>query len=177
MLARFEASPSLPTKEHTANTCLLLAHSGQDVPRLGRIVDAALATPPGASITPWLHLSKGLAEYRAGEGHYEAAVRHLDLSRPGLSVRNAEVTVDLLRAMCLHRLERAADAWAAYQDARRRFDRDVIRAGEGDLGDGGVENWLILQVIRREAADLFGDAVPATRPTTRPAAAAAPGGS
>src|SRR5688500_5646793 len=139
MPARFEGSPPVVIKERTAKTCLLLPHAGQDVSRLGRIIDTALAMPPQATVTPWLHFCQGLAEYRAGAGHYAAALRHLDLSRHAVSYGDAEVTIAPPRAMCLHRLGRATDARAAYQEACRFFDREVIRVGESNLGEDGFE--------------------------------------
>ena len=87
--------------------------------RFGRIVDTALAGPTDRSATPWLHMVEAVpAEYRAGEGHYEAAVHHLYVSRQELTHGEAAVTIDLLRRMCLHRLGKASEARAAYRRPR-----------------------------------------------------------
>ena len=50
---------------------------------------------------------------------------------------------------------RDADRLGAFQDRRRQAI--LPKAGEGDLGEGGIENWLIAQTLRREAEELLSE--------------------
>jgi len=72
------------------------------------------------------------------------------------------VTAELLTAMGHHRLGLNDQARAALQRAERQAEHELPHAGEGDLGVGGVENWLVYQTLHREATGLISGKMPAT---------------
>jgi hypothetical protein len=146
--------------ERTAKACLLAPGPAADVGRLDALADEALASDPGPSLLPWFQMCKGLADYRSGR-FTAAADRLAKLSIPDNPT--AMLTIRLLRAMS--RL-RAGDPAAA--DALRAtledIDRQLPKPGAEDLGEG-PENFLICQILRREAEQLVSTA--GRTPTTR----------
>lgn len=78
-----------------------------------------------------------------------------------LSAAARTASADLLIAMSDFKLRRSNQARAAFEDAERRAEKDLFKAGEGDLDSEWVEDWLVYQTLHREAAALIG---PATAP-------------
>ena len=80
-------------------------------------------------------------------------------------------TVDLLLAMTQQRLGHTVEAAATLSAAVETIERFPKTP---EIGDDGIENWLICQIIRREAEGLIKGKVtvlPATQPAaSRPAA-------
>jgi hypothetical protein len=130
-----------------------------------RLVDRGLAQKPEFV---WIHLSKAIADYRAGR--FAAAAARLEQCRPDLPQVCAQPAAAFWLAMAYHRLDRREDADAAYAEGLARME-DLPAAGEADLGVYFRE-WLMCHVARREAEATLGRRPatrPATRPTTRPA--------
>ena len=99
----------------------------------------------------YYHLVTGLAEYRAGR--FERSVDALARAREALpQTRHAEhASLDLIEAMA-RRAKQPQEASDLLRRGIDRIDREVPRPEDGQLNSGsGVENWLIAQVLRREA--------------------------
>ena len=159
MLNLAAASNGAEIAERTAKACLLSPAPVADSARLNRLADQALASP--SPYAAWFQLTKGLAEYRAGR--YPEA-RNWFTKATALQSRWGTPTVGLLLAMTDLRLGNSGPARAAIESLLKEVDQKLPHPGAGDMGVG-PENFLVFQIIRREAeASLeLGDG--ATRPS------------
>jgi tetratricopeptide (TPR) repeat protein len=150
MLARFGSSSDGHVLDCTVKTCSLLAGgAGGDPERLNQIANQvwALGSKDERNVC-WFRLLKGMAEDRAGSP--DRAINWLNGSlAPDLPHRTA--TAELYLAMAHQRLGKAAEARALLAKAEGRIERLTPKAGVGDLGEGGIENWLVCQTALREA--------------------------
>jgi hypothetical protein len=76
-----------------------------------------------------------------------------------------------LRAMAQHQLGQAEEASKALAEATSLVEGHLPRLATGELG-GGWHDWLIPEILRREAAGLING--PTKDPTPEPDAAAPP---
>jgi hypothetical protein len=124
---------------------------------------------PSHPYASWFQLGKGIAEYRAGND--KGAIEWLERAAPGVNGSgHAAATCGFIRTMALHRLGRHAEATESFDAAERRWTSLGNTLGEDDLADSDVENWLVCQVLRREAITLLGNArthAAATQPVGR----------
>jgi tetratricopeptide (TPR) repeat protein/tRNA A-37 threonylcarbamoyl transferase component Bud32 len=154
MLRQFGDTTDRGVADRTAKTCLLVPDATDDLGPQLRLLDVVLT--PGWDKTDeraWFRLLKGLAEYR--RGHYEAAVGCLEGNGRAFGTYAPDrATSDFLLAMAHHRLGHAERARGLFNDARQYVRRELPEAGAQDLSTG-VENWLVCQVIRREAEQLL----------------------
>jgi hypothetical protein len=102
-------------------------------------------------------MTKGLAEYRAG--HFEAALKFVDQAQ-SLNVASAKATIDLIRAMAHQKLNHQDQAKEFLAKAIARMN-ELPKPGVEPLS--GAENWLICQVLRREAEKLVNAKAPAAK--------------
>jgi hypothetical protein len=65
-------------------------------------------------------------------------------------------TADLFLAMANRRLNKSPEAKLHYLRAKEAIEK-LPKAGMGDTGTVGVENWMICQTVYREARAMFGD--------------------
>jgi tetratricopeptide (TPR) repeat protein/tRNA A-37 threonylcarbamoyl transferase component Bud32 len=167
-LTLFGDSDSYVANVRIAGACALLAYPGQDSTRLRQMAARALAVAKSTGTdVPWAEFTAAVVEYRSGDGHYELALQHVAQARPAIRHEEMEVALDLLRCMALHRMGRLDEARAAYKDAAAEFERRVAVAGVDDLDNGGFVQWLVCQVLHREAGSLIAGRV---QPTTARAA-------
>jgi tetratricopeptide (TPR) repeat protein len=150
MIERFGADPRRERRERAAKACLLSPNPVVELERLTMIADGAVAPGAAANLMPWFRLCKGLADYRAG--HYESALDSLQRAQ-ALDSSYGKATVELLFAMTQQRMGHAAKAREWLDQATRRLDEQLPRAGKDDLG-GSPENYLIACILRREAEAL-----------------------
>jgi serine/threonine protein kinase/tetratricopeptide (TPR) repeat protein len=107
----------------------------------------------GQSMVPWFQLCKGMGEYRTGQ--INDAITSLNEARSGLKTPAGTATVDVFLAMTHHRLGKIPEAKLYYQRAKDVIEK-LPKPGLGDLGQNGIENWLILQTVYREATGMMG---------------------
>jgi hypothetical protein len=69
-------------------------------------------------------------------------------STPGAAATGFYLSINL------HRLGRTEQANQAFDRAARAM-AELPSAGEGDLGESGIENWLIAHVAHREATRIL----------------------
>jgi Flp pilus assembly protein TadD len=153
MLDRFAATQDAVIAEATARACLLLRGHG-DAQRLRPLL--ALSAETKATRTHWVCLTAGLAAYRAGE--FEKALELLEEARPIFRTKSypADAANEALIALCLKRLGRDASAAESARQAQAWFDEKAPILGVESLNHrGGAENWLICQIIFREARAEF----------------------
>jgi serine/threonine protein kinase/tetratricopeptide (TPR) repeat protein len=147
MLKRFGNSTKPEERDRTAKVCALLPKvAGGDVAQLTRMVDYALASNASAGMLNWFQVAKGMVEFRAER--FEPALAALEHVR-SLSAP-AEATGEFITAMIYQRQGRAQDAKEMLDRAENRAKKLPRRPGEDDLADD-AENYLIMEVIRREA--------------------------
>jgi serine/threonine protein kinase len=168
-LSRFADSNEAGVVERLTKCTALLAYPGQDLAGLRGIAARCLVTSRSDAPrnVPWVEFASALIAYRSGEGHYEAAMVHIDSARRTVHHGVAEVALDLLRSLTLHRMGKIGEASAAYERAEVDFRRKTGVAGTNDLKDGDICNWFICQILHREAEQLIGGRV--SSPTTKPA--------
>ena len=172
MIKRFARPEQVHIGERTAKIALLLPVDleAEEQTGLRRWLEAAVNA--GGNYLPYYQMGMGLLEYRAGKGHFEAALDWLDKSATRLRDTHQSPAVALLRAMALHRLGRLEQARAAFDTGQSDMKR-LPRAGVEDLGND-VYDWLLGQTIYREASELFAAETPASStPTTGPGVAPA----
>jgi serine/threonine protein kinase len=155
VLARFGARRLPNVLDYAVHSCLLMPGHGIDADILCKLADEVRAIRANEQRQlPWAHLIKGMAEYRAG--HFSEAIDWLrDVRRSEFMQHRAAAA--FFRALAHQRLHQTAEAAAALFEGQRMADR-LPAAGLADLrdgGDGGVENWLLCQIARREAEALI----------------------
>jgi tetratricopeptide (TPR) repeat protein len=169
ILQGFADSPEHDVAERSAKSSLLLPIGADELKQATTRIDFALSPGGGINIDFWYPLAKGMAEYRAGETdppHLQTALEWFDRAKKKNTSSPYLASADFYAAMAHHRLNHPAEAKLAFEAALRRMEAEVPVAGVGDLADGGVENWLICQVARREAESMLN--VASTKPTTHP---------
>jgi tetratricopeptide (TPR) repeat protein len=160
MLSRFGDSRDPGICEHVARACLLLPGDAAETRLARRSADrgVALAAQEYALIAH-CELAEGLAQYRSGE--FAEARKTLDrcLARPFLYV---VAMGKLLEAMSCFRQGDAGEARRLFDNALRYCD------GLPQLSKGQVYYWwdwhdgIAVDLLRQEAAELFGKSVPPT---------------
>jgi hypothetical protein len=159
MIARF-TTPGRWTEANKLAKAALLLPSGPHPSALVRQFDDFVGAGHVGTSEGWHALLKGMAEYRSS--NLEACV--VWMAKAGKSLNrerySAVATAELFSAMAHHRLGHADQARQAMDRAQRLIETQVPRLG-GNVGQDGVENWLICHVARREAEKLIG--VPAMR--------------
>ena len=169
MLDRFSASDRPEIADRTAKACLLWSTPATDLDRLNRLADRALAGP--SAYAAWFQMTRGLAEYRAGR--YRAA-REWFTKASALDSQWGTPTVKLLLAMTDFHLGNTTAAHAGYRTVLDQVNRGFPKPGDDDLGVS-PENFLVYQVLAREAATMFRDGAPTSGPSqTQPTASVGP---
>jgi serine/threonine-protein kinase len=157
MLGRFGETTDPTIAERTAKACLLIPVSKDDLAPVLHLAERAVKASDHGYY-PFFLLAAALAEYRAGE--FAQAVEKLELlvskrQEPGYSQTNLQAPANLVLAMAQHQLDHDDDAGEAIRRARGIMDqRDFQRVRNGDLG-GFWHDWLICQILRREAEALL----------------------
>jgi serine/threonine protein kinase len=154
MLKQFDhgGPTEIPTEmADTAKTSLILAGTPH-LPRLNTILDRALAIDTGTE-RAWDQLAKAMAEYRAGQ--FDACIHAAGEAAAGLRGHDAagESTANLFAAMAHHRLGRPDKAGAMLDEVARYAEQEKF--GTEEAGRGYTVDWLILQVVVREAEALM----------------------
>jgi hypothetical protein len=98
-------------------------------------------------------ITRGMADYRAGR--YEAAVSILQDANADLPGAAERATTQLVTAMAYQKMGKGEDAAGAMAQAMELIDGKLARPGSDDLGPG-AENWVICQIVKREADRVVG---------------------
>jgi len=164
MLPRFADATEGEICDRIAKSALLLPERPADIRLLNNLM-ARAQTIGNPANQHWFKLGRGLLEYR--NGRYAEAIDVLDqgLSTGLTSNLVSALTAELLKTMSRFQLGQVNEARAELPKILERIDHDLAQPGVDDIGNGGLENCLICQILRREAESLIPD-----KPTTRPAA-------
>jgi WD40 repeat protein/tetratricopeptide (TPR) repeat protein len=161
MLARAANSADDDTLQQTvsflcaADTCLLCPDGAGGNPR--QLLAMIASSEPRALgfLRPWMAHAKVLALYRCGE--FKAALNSAEEAEvPTASDPLRMPIIELLRAMAHFQLKHTEDARGALQQCEllaaeaSPTDRDIPKPGRGQLA-----NWLMYQVLHREARQLI----------------------
>jgi serine/threonine protein kinase/Tfp pilus assembly protein PilF len=161
MLERFAGATDPSILDRTAKTCLLLpvepAAPGSPDP-LDLAVRALQQARDDTNLRAWFNLCYGMALYR--RGNYQASTQPLQSALTPADATRRPMAI-FFHAMADQRLGHVAAAREQLAQAIRETDQNLPEATGGDLGDVGVENWLMCQIARREAQALI-----AGRPAT-----------
>jgi hypothetical protein len=153
MFQHFFDSTNATFRDKTIKTCALLEDSAIDPKDLLMVAESL---PPDGNASPelaaWFNLCKGIARYRCGkyDESIDAAQKALipdRITRAG--------SAQLVEAMAQWRKGMHAEAQSTLREATERLDRGLARPGVDDLARDGLEDWLICQVIRRQAEKLI----------------------
>jgi hypothetical protein len=135
----------------------LVGDSGMDRGSLSQQADRCLAGMENHVQDGWLVRTKAMAEYRSGR--MEQALEWLKKAESLLHGESADaekIVNSLFLSMAYHRLGRAEEAKANYQQGLRHMEMafgglDRYQPGKGDWFD-----WPWCQVVRREAEAVLG---------------------
>jgi Tfp pilus assembly protein PilF len=165
MLDHFGTTMDPGIANSTLKTCLLIPETVGDPELLQRLFKQEV----NARFVHWTRLNQAMLEFRTGQ--YKAAAEHLADHNLGFGAEQAQeiATVELLLAMSYQHLGRSNEAAEVMRGAVTRIETQVAKPGDLPVN---FENWLICQIILREACNTipgFASKAPATRPSSRPA--------
>jgi tetratricopeptide (TPR) repeat protein len=149
----------------TARAALLRPAERDDLKLAADLIDRALKDKDTAR-GRWRQLTKGLAEYRAGQ--YASAIDWLEKSRQGppeTPADHLEAQALLVLALAHHRLGQKDRARELLAPAVKIIDEKLPKAG-GVLGETWPD-WIITHALRREAEGLIAPA-PRREPVEAP---------
>jgi tetratricopeptide (TPR) repeat protein len=139
--------------ELTARAALLRPVEVDDLKLAGGLLDRVLKDPDTAR-RRWRQLTKGLAEYRAGQ--FASAIDWLEKSRQGppeTPSEHLEAQALLVLAMAHHRLGQKDRARELLASAAKIIDERLPKGSTGAIGEAWPD-WIITHALRREVADL-----------------------
>ncbi len=141
---RFRETTEPDHAERVAKICLLTSDSGVDATTLAAFIASAQTVGQ-----PWKQLLNALAEYRLG--HWDTAADWAAQTRAYVPPdESATATADAIRAMAEHQRKHPAESKAALEAAKTAI------AAHWPVGtDGGWHNWLIADLLAKEAGALL----------------------
>lgn len=148
MLTRFSTATGRPAVR-IAKASLLRPVPGIDLELLHKTAQSARARDLHLKDIAWDEMTLGMAAHRRNQP--DDAVKHLRLCIPAVHNSAATVAAGFYLSINLQRLGRPADAADAFDRAARLMSQ-LPTPGDGDLGENGIENWLIAHIAHREAA-------------------------
>jgi tetratricopeptide (TPR) repeat protein len=167
MMDRYQDDTDPLNLEKAAKVSLITDGPPDDVRRAARLADRAVTVGENSPYLVYLQVTKGIAEYR--EGHYDSAVKWLERAKPGDNQSVLKAMTGVFLALAYHRAGRPDDARRSLNEAQTLLDQRFPPNGPPDINRGGEwHDWLICQIVRREAEALLGVSQRAT-PPDRPA--------
>ena len=166
-LRRFGTTP-LPVAAHrVAKDAFMIALGDAELKVASELADRALAADPEG----WAACqTKGMAEYRSGR--YAEAIPWLRKCRQRNSGPFYQTEADLFCAMAYQRLGDRAQARTILNRAVQMMEVNFAKPQDGDV-IGGFPEWILCQVLRREAEGMIGSVATtrssASQPAVRPA--------
>jgi serine/threonine protein kinase len=166
MVGRFGESTDPAVCRRVAMGCLIAAEppTSQQVQRARELIERARGAESAAGRGFWERMVDGLLDYRSGQFEQAAAGLGLSLSGCPEDAYALRAATEMYLAMTQSSLRQEAEALATFRHARMLMEAHLGRPSLDDLGPGGLENWLIAQVARREAEGLFVGKLPSDRP-------------
>jgi serine/threonine protein kinase len=166
MVARFGGSTDPAACRRVAMACLIASEpaTSQRVQRARQLIERARGLEAAAGRGFWERLVEGLLDYRSGQFEQAAAGLALSLADCPEDAYSLRAAIEMYLAMSQSGLRQEAEALATFRHARMLMDAHLGKPSLDDLGQGGLENWLIAQVARREAERLFVPRLPSERP-------------
>jgi tetratricopeptide (TPR) repeat protein len=155
MLERFGQSTDPATRDRVSKACFVAPSAVNDLglPLQFARDNVALRTA-GSHEVPFYQLCAGMAEFRAG--NYRQAADWLEKPSELPLPLEAKATSMLFLAMARFRLHQNAEARAELGRADEIFDTRICRADAGLITwDASLMDWLICQIVRREADQLM----------------------
>jgi hypothetical protein len=162
MLDSFGDTADPVTAERTAKVGLLTAPSSRDGARLTALAELAVANGAGTPLLPWYQFPRGMAAYR--DGQFALAADFLRAADESITNNQIKPAAKLFRAMAEARLGRGDSARTLLDGARVALEQ--ISPPAADPG-AGWHDWLICQIVLREAEAVLGQ--PPPPPASRPA--------
>jgi hypothetical protein len=154
-LEQFGGTDDPVAADRTAKAGLLVAAPADDLKPFARLAEVAVER--GAEHA-WLHyfqLARGMAAYRTGD--WAGALDWCGRSRRRAGNIFSLVALDLLfEAMAHHRLNQAEQSHSAMERATQLINK-YLAAAKDDRGDDW-HDWLMCEIVRREAESLFNGA-------------------
>jgi eukaryotic-like serine/threonine-protein kinase len=150
MLRRFSATNDPLTADKLAKGCALLSEAVDDFRVVADLAERSVALGADGVWGPVLQLTKALADYRAGQT--QAAARRLRSLDADLLAAEFRASYHIVSALVAHR--QGDDAAARSQLGE---GSDLIRGAVPDFTAPGTfqQDWVIAEVLRREAAQMI----------------------
>ncbi|HSZ54401.1 MAG TPA: protein kinase [Tepidisphaeraceae bacterium] len=150
MLKRFGNSPDPRERERTVKVCALTPTLVGDVDQLDSIVNSVLAS--NFPFLQWFQQARGIVEFRAGRWQPATdALNHVLGLSPCYTA-----TAEFIFAMIHHRQGHLREAREIFDRAENR-SKKITAPGTDDFDhvEGSIENYLTMEVFRREAESVF----------------------
>jgi tetratricopeptide (TPR) repeat protein len=151
MLRGFRETNDPVVAHRTAKACLLSPDAGADLTLVSRLAERAVTGTETHDLYGSFLVTRSLAHLRAGEFH--RAIALVSHAPGGLYL---DVHADLVLAMAHHRMGRADEAAKALGKARALMEQSRFPRMESDDLGANFHDWLICQLLRREAEALIG---------------------
>jgi tetratricopeptide (TPR) repeat protein len=162
LLAQYAETRDPMWAERTAKACLMLPLDGESLAAASRLTEKALTLDEKHWVIPFSQVAAAMAAYRRGDfgGSIDWSNKALARESDNVWFRNAEA--HFVRALALGRLDRVAEAKAAYQKADEILKNAQAAARAREVVDPAWQDFAICEVWRQEAATLL--KIPATLP-------------
>jgi hypothetical protein len=158
MLDQFEKTGNPSIAERTAKSCLLVpgAVSAEDFVRATNLAARAVSLSPRGAWLHWRLMTRGLAEFRAGQYAQalatEAQARKIAASAPDANGPACEADTYFISAMSDEQLGQKSRARGEFKRALKLVETKVPKLDDPDLG-GRWFDTLMTHIILREATE------------------------
>jgi serine/threonine protein kinase/tetratricopeptide (TPR) repeat protein len=142
--------------ERLAKACLITQPRSNEMPKIMKFVDTAVAAGPKSDIWEYIQFGKGLAELRRGQ--FATAIQWLE----SVAVENKSwvppsVQAFMALSMAQYGLKQFDEARASFAKGEKIFEKGRDSLNAGGLGDGWHE-WIIARLLIAEAKKILEDA-------------------
>jgi WD40 repeat protein/serine/threonine protein kinase/tetratricopeptide (TPR) repeat protein len=158
MLECFGTTDDPNIAERIAKSCLLLAGGSEGRKKLAKLIDLALAQKPDRPDMPWFLTVRGLAEYRAGR--WADAAGWLEKSLANQPPVYVQAQARFLLAMTQ---QQRGQTEAAKATLARALEITARQMPTLDKSGGDWHDWLINDLLRREAEALLAGSAPESK--------------
>jgi len=166
MVTRFRDANLPGPLGKTAEACLLVPEAGPASETARLLAEHAFRLGQNSYWVHWLHLVRGLAEYRAG--HFESAIEWSgkSIGQPTMVTgpRPDPAAYSIL-AMAQQQLHHPDEARAALAKGADIVNTKLLKLENAALDENWVD-WLIAHALLREAQGLIAQAAPSGNPST-----------
>lgn len=154
LLKNFGNARNPITAERTSKASLLIPVSDAEAVLPDQLASESVDAGANHSLAPYFFYAKGLSAYRLGD--YETAIRMLEESLEGNRARwpYLDAIIHLFLAMSHQRLDAHDDALRHFRTADRVFTEHLPDTDTDSFGAAWLD-WLICQIAKREAQQLF----------------------